>query len=57
VTIDQFEDAMNTYKLDDQYAEYIENQVPIGNNHMLVHAMESGQYYEGFRESLVDQCV
>jgi hypothetical protein len=40
---------------DDEYSEYIMEQSPIGNGGMLIAAMESGVYEEGFAESLISR--
>lgn len=53
MTEEQFEDAMNTYELEDRYAEFIEKNHPVGNNHVLIRLMESGDFYEDFKESMV----
>jgi hypothetical protein len=55
MTEQQFEDAMNTYELEDRYAEFIENNHNVGNNHVLIRLMERGDYYEAFKESMVTQ--
>ena len=49
----EFEDKMNTYELEDRYAEFIEKNHPVGNNHVLIRLMESGDFYEDFKESMV----
>ena len=54
MTLEEFEDAMNTYELDDAYAEYIMERTSIGNGEMLIHAMERGDYFEDFMDSMVD---
>jgi hypothetical protein len=51
----QFDEAMNTYELEDRYAEYIEAHHPVGNNHVLIRLMERGDYYEDFKESMVTE--
>ena len=55
MTEEQFEDAMNTYELEDRYAEFIEAHHPVGNNHVLIRLMESGDFYEDFKDSMVTQ--
>lgn len=45
---------MNSYELDDAYAEYIMERTSIGNGEMLIHAMERGDYFEDFMDSMVD---
>jgi len=55
MTEEQFEDAMNTYELEDRYAEFIEANHPVGNNHVLIRLMEIGDYYAAFKEKMVTQ--
>lgn len=52
MTETQFELLMDKNALDDEYAEYISNHTDaiIGNGDMLIEAMESCKYYEGFKE-------
>jgi len=54
MTLQEFEDKMNTYELDDAYAEYIMEHTSIGNGEMLIHAMERGDFFEDFMDSMVD---
>jgi len=49
----EFEDKMNTYELEDRYAEYIEDHHPVGNNHVLIRLMESGDFYDDFKEYIM----
>lgn len=51
---EEFEDKMNTYELEDRYAEYIESHHPVGNNHVLIRLMERGDYYEDFKEYMMN---
>ena len=53
MTEEEFEDKMNTYELEDRYAEYIESHHPVGNNHVLIRLMERGDYYEDFKEYMM----
>ena len=55
MTLQEFENAMNTYELDDAYAEYIMEHTSIGNDHMLIAAMERGDYLESFMDSMVTE--
>jgi len=55
MTLQEFNDAMNTYELDDAYAEYIMERTSIGNDHMLIAAMERGDYFESFMDSMVTE--
>ena len=50
---EEFEDKMNTYELEDRYAEYIEEHHPVGNNHVLIRLMESGDFYDDFKEYIM----
>ena len=53
MTEEEFEDKMNTYELDSQYAEFIMENQNVGNGHVLTTLMERGDYYEGFKEKMV----
>ena len=54
MTLSEFEDKMNTYELDDAYAEFIMERSCIGNGDSLILAMERGDYFESFMDSMVD---
>jgi hypothetical protein len=54
MTLEEFEDKMNTYELDDAYAEFIMERSSIGNGDSLIIAMERGDYFESFMDSMVD---
>jgi hypothetical protein len=54
MTLSEFEDKMNTYELDDAYAEFIMARSSIGNGDSLIIAMERGDYFESFMDSMVD---
>jgi len=49
----EFEDKMNTYELDQQYAEYIMEHRNVGNGEMLIRFMEMGELYEDFKEHIM----
>jgi hypothetical protein len=49
----EFEDKMNTYELDQQYAEYIMEHRNVGNGEMLIRLMERGELYEDFKEHIM----
>jgi hypothetical protein len=53
----EFEKKMDRYDLDDEYSEYIMDRSAgeriIGNGDDLIHAIESGDYYDGFKEMMV----
>ena len=50
---EEFEDKMNTYELDQQYAEYIMEHRNVGNGEMLIRFMERGELYEDFKEHIM----
>lgn len=50
LTEEEFEMAFDRDDYYDAYAEYIEEHANIGNGTMLIRAIESGDYYEGFRD-------
>jgi hypothetical protein len=50
---EEFEDKMNTYELDQQYAEYIMEHRNVGNGEMLIRLMERGELYEDFKEHIM----
>ena len=50
---EEFEDKMNTYELDQQYAEYIMERRNVGNGEMLIRFMEMGELYEDFKEHIM----
>jgi hypothetical protein len=49
----EFEDKMNTYELDQQYAEYIMERRNVGNGEILIRFMEMGELYEDFKEHIM----
>ena len=44
---------MNTYELDQQYAEYIMERRNVGNGEILIRFMEMGELYEDFKEHIM----
>jgi len=50
---EEFEDKMNTYELDQQYAEYIMEHRNVGNGEILIRFMEMGELYEDFKEHIM----
>lgn len=54
MTEQEFERRMDNYDLDVEYSEYIASQTTIGNGTMLINAMESGDYYEGFKDHMTE---
>jgi hypothetical protein len=55
MTEQQFEQAMDGYQLDSQYAEFIMDNQNVGNGHVLTKLMERGDYYEAFKEKMVTE--
>jgi imidazole glycerol phosphate synthase subunit HisF len=55
MTEEQFEQAMNTYQLDMEYTDYIMERANVGNGEILIRFMERGDFYEGFKESMVTE--
>jgi len=53
MTEEEFEAAMNTYQLDDEYAEYICEHRTICNGDQLIYWMERGDYYDDFKQTKV----
>ena len=49
----EFEEKMNTYELDQQYAEYIMEHRNVGNGEILIRFMEMGELYEDFKEHIM----
>jgi hypothetical protein len=49
----EFEEKMNTYELDQQYAEYIMERRNVGNGEILIRFMEMGELYEDFKEHIM----
>ena len=50
---EEFEDKMNTYELDQKYAEYIMERRNVGNGEILIRLMERGELYEDFKEHIM----
>jgi hypothetical protein len=50
---EEFEDKMNRYELDQQYAEYIMERRNVGNGEILIRFMEMGELYEDFKEHIM----
>jgi hypothetical protein len=50
---EEFEKKMNTYELDQQYAEYIMERRNVGNGEILIRFMEMGELYEDFKEHIM----
>jgi hypothetical protein len=55
MTEQQFEQAMDKYQLDMEYTDYIMERANVGNGEILIRLMERGDFYEGFKESMVTE--
>ena len=55
----EFEAAMEKYELDYQFSDYLMNHTNarIGNGDMLIEAMESGDYYDDFKDHMTGGTV
>jgi len=49
---EEFEKKMNTYELDQQYAEYIMERRNVGNGEMLIRLMERNELYDDFKDHM-----
>lgn len=56
MTYEEVEYKFDRGELDDQYAEYIMANALIGNGTMLINAMESGEYIDGFLDYYYGNC-
>lgn len=54
MSVREFENKMHFMELDNEFADYITNHTNarIGNGDMLIEAMESGDYYDSFKEHM-----
>jgi hypothetical protein len=57
MTEEEFEKAMNRYELDDQYSDFLMNKTDarIGNGTMLINVIESGNYYDSFKDYMTGE--
>jgi hypothetical protein len=55
MTEQQFEAAMRTFNLERQYMAYIMEKLSLENGDGIFRLMNSGDYYEGFKEKMVTQ--
>jgi hypothetical protein len=55
MTEQQFEAAMRTFNLELQYRDYIMERARLENGDGIFRLMNSGDYYEGFKEKMVTQ--
>ena len=52
MTEQQFEAAMRTFNLELQYRDYIMERLNLENGDGIFRLMNSGDYYEGFKEKM-----
>jgi len=55
MTEQQFEAAMRTFNLELQYRDYIMEKANLENGDGIFQFMNSGYFYEGFKEKMVTQ--
>ena len=55
MTEQQFEAAMRTFNLELEYMDYIMERANLENGDGIFRLMNSGDYYEGFKEKMVTQ--
>ena len=55
MTEQQFEAAMRTFNLELQYRDYIIERASLENGDGIFRLMNSGDFYEGFKEKMVTQ--
>jgi hypothetical protein len=55
MTEQQFEAAMRTFNLELEYRDYIMEKASLENGDGIFRLMNSGDYYEGFKEKMVTQ--
>ena len=52
MTEQQFEAAMRTFNLELEYRDYIMERANLENGDVIFRLMNSGDYYEGFKEKM-----
>jgi len=52
MTEQQFEAAMRTFRLELEYRDYIMDRANLENGDGIFRLMNSGDYYEGFKEKM-----
>ena len=52
MTEEQFEAAMRTFNLELEYRDYIMERLNLENGDGIFRLMNSGDYYEGFKEKM-----
>jgi hypothetical protein len=55
MTEQQFEAAMRTFNLELEYRDYIMERARLENGDGIFRLMNSGDFYEGFKEKMVTQ--
>ena len=55
MTEQQFEAAMRTFNLELEYMDYIMERANLENGDGIFRLMNSGDYYQGFKEKMVTQ--
>ena len=55
MTEQQFEAAMRTFNLELQYRDYIMEKANLENGDGIFRLMNSGDFYQGFKEKMVTQ--
>ena len=55
MTEQQFEAAMRTFNLELEYMDYIMEKANLENGDGIFRLMNSGDFYEGFKEKMVTQ--
>lgn len=55
MTEEQFEQKMSCYELDYEYSEYIAEQQGVCNGDHLIRIIESGHYYEDFKDHMTGE--
>jgi len=53
MTEQQFEAAMRTFNLELEYRDYIMERANLENGDGIFRLMNSGDYYEGFKEKMI----
>jgi hypothetical protein len=53
MTEQQFEAAMRTFNLELEYRDYIMDRANLENGDGIFRLMNSGDYYEGFKEKMI----
>ncbi len=57
MTDQQFEAAMRSFRLELEYMDYIMDRASLENGDGIFRLMNSGDFYEGFKEKMVTQRI